>query len=1090
MTQKPTYKELEQRVEALERVNASLSKEKERAVNITKRKYADEEQNKPQDLLSKALEVANIAPWEYDVANDLFMFNDHFYRLLRTTAEEEGGYTMSSEEYVRRFVHPDDIHVVEESIKRSIDVIDPDSEQRVEYRVICGDGSVGYTSVKLLVVKDSQGKTVRTFGVNQDITERKQAEIEREKLQTQLSNAVEIANLAPWEYDIANDLFTFNDHFYKVFRTTAEEQGGYTMSSGEHARRFIHPDDIDDLESVEEAVEAIDPDSGSIMEHRVVFDDGSVGYVSVKSAVVKDSQGNPILTYGVNQDITEQKQAETEREKLQVLLSNAVEISKLAPWEFDVAKDVFIFNDHFYKLFRTTAEDVGGYEMSPEEFARRFVHPDEIHLFRETMKEDKAPGQNIKRQLERRIIYCDGSVGYTSVNLLFIKDGQGNTIRIYGATQDITERKQAEIEREKLQAQLSNALEIANLAPWEYDIVEDLFTLNDHFYKIFHTTAEEVGGYTMSSEEHARRFVHPDDVHTLESINESIQKIDPESGERLEHRIIYGDGTVGYMSVKAFVVKDGQGKAIRTYGVNQDITERKQAEIDREKLQAQLSNALEIANLAPWEYDVAEDLYTLNDHFYKVFRTTAEEVGGYTMSSEEFARRFVHPDELRTFEERINESKKGTDPDYRQRLEHRIIYGDGTPGYMSVIPFMVKDSQGKTVHTYGATQDITGQKRMEEELLRARKLESIGILAGGIAHDFNNILTTILGNIALAKMDVGPKDEIFPLLSDVETASSRAQALTKQLLTFAKGGAPIKETSSIKEVITESSIFVLRGSKSSCEFSIAEDLWPVEVDVGQISQVINNIVMNANQAMPNGGRIQVTGENLTIEDKHGLPIKPGRYVRISIRDQGLGIAKEDIVKVFDPYFTTKPEGSGLGLATTYSIVKNHDGHITVESELGKGTTFQIYLPASEKTVQETAEDRVIPGTGKILIMDDEVFVRKTLGKILEKLGYEPEFASEGAEAIEMYKTAEESGKPYEAVILDLTIPGGMGGKDTMKKLLEIKSGAKAIVSSGYSDDSLLANFQEYGFRGILPKPFDPQAVSKVLNEVIQGKAGP
>ena len=682
----------------------------------------------------------------------------------------------------------------------------------------------------------------------------------------------------------------------------------------------------------------------------------------------------------------------------------------------------------------------------------------------------------------------DGSILDVEVSVQFQPEGRG---LFFVFVRDITERKQVEEEQKNLQAQLVNAMEMAHLGPWEYDVANDLFMFNDHFYKIFRTTAEEVGGYTMSSEEYARRFLHPDDIPLVgEEVRKAIEATDPNFSRQLEHRILYADGTVGWITVRFNIIKDENGQTVRTYGANQDITERKQAEIEREKLQAQLSNALEIANLAPWEYNVAEDLFTLNDHFYKLFRTTADEVGGYTMSSGEFARRFFHPDEVPAFEERLHESGEERDPDLRQRSEHRIIYGDGTPGYISVIPSDVKDSQGKTVHIYGVNQDVTEQKRMEEELLRTQKLESVGILAGGIAHDFNNILTTILGSIALAKMEVGPKDEIFPLLSDVETASSRAQALTKQLLTFAKGGAPIKETSSVKEVITESSIFVLRGSKSSCEFSIAEDLWSVEVDVGQISQVINNVVMNANQAMPDGGRIQVAGENLTIEDTHGLPIKPGRYVRISIRDQGLGIAKENIEKVFDPYFTTRHEGNGLGLATTYSIVKNHDGHITVESELGKGSTFQIYLPASEKTVQEMAEDRVIPGTGKILIMDDEPFVRKTLGRILEKLGYEPEFAQEGAEAIEMYKTAEESGKPYEAVILDLTIPGGMGGKETIKKLVEIKSGAKAIVSSGYSDDSLLANFQEYGFRGILPKPFNPQTVSKVLNEVIQGKAGP
>jgi PAS domain S-box-containing protein len=1076
MTQKPTYKELEQKVEALEKENASLTKEKERAVNITERNLAEKAMRESEKLYRRILQTATDGFWLLDLDGCLLDVNDAYCTMSGYSKEELLSMRVSdleaSESHEEVSVH----------IKKIID----QSGDRFETRQRRKDGSI--LDVEISVQFQPGGKGL-LFVFVRDITERKQAEDEREKLQVQLSNALEIANLAPWEYDVVEDLFTLNDHFYRLFRTTAEEVGGYVISHEEYARRFVHPDDIDHFKKrMQEPSEGPGQNFKERMERRVIFADGTVGYLSINLLSIKDNQGKTVRIYGASQDITERKRAEEKQKNLQAQLVNAIEMAHLGPWEYDVANDLFLFNDHFYKIFHTTAEEVGGYSISSEEYAQRFLHPDDIPLVgEEVRKAIETTDPNFSRQMEHRILYADGTVGWITVRFNIIKDENGQTVRTYGANQDITERKQAEIEREKLQAQLSNALEIANLAPWEYDVAEDLFTLNDHFYRLFRTTAEEVRGYTMSSEEHARRFVHPDDSQG--PLKEIIESIDSDSGLRKEHRAVHGDGTVGYKSVKMFVARDSHGKAVRAYGVNQDITESKQAEMEREKLQALLSNAVEIANLAPWEYNVAEDLFTFNDIFYKVFRTTADEVGGYTMSSGEFAQRFFHPDEVRTFEERLHESDEGRDLYSGQRVENRIIYGDGTHGYISVIPCDVKDSQGKTIHIYGVNQDITEQKRMEEELLRAQKLESVGILAGGIAHDFNNILTTILGSIALAKMDVGPKDEIFPLLSDVETASSRAQALTKQLLTFSKGGAPIKETSSVKEVITESSIFVLRGSKSSGEFSIAEDLWPVEVDVGQISQVINNVVMNANQAMPEGGKIQVTGENLTIEDTHGLPIKPGRYVRISIRDQGLGIAKEDIEKVFDPFFTTKHEGSGLGLATTYSIVKNHDGHITVESELGKSTTFQIYLPASEKAIQGMAEDRVIPGTGKILIMDDEAFVRKTLGRILERLGYEPEFAEEGAEAIEMYKTAEESGKPYEAVILDLTIPGGMGGKETVKKLLEMKSGAKAIVSSGYSDDSLLANFQEYGFRGILPKPFDPQAVSKVLNEVIQGKAG-
>ncbi len=948
------------------------------------------------------------------------------------------------------------------------------------------DGSIIDVEVSVGFHPEEKG---RLFGFFRDITKRKQEQMEREDLQAQLSNAIEMVRLGPWEYDVTNDLFTFNDHFYKIFHTTAEQVGGYTMSSSEYAQRFLHPDDRHLVEKeVRRLLEETDPNYSYQQEHRILYADGTVGYITVRAFSVKDANGQIVRTYGVNQDVTERKQAEIEQEKLQAQLSNALEIANLAPWEYDIAKDLFTFNDHFYKVFRATAEEVGGYTMSSEEFARRFVHPDDalepVDAFIDEIDPDSG------QILEHRTIYGDGTIGYMSVKLFVAKDSQGKAIRAYGVNQDITESKREEMEREKLRAQLSNAVEIANLAPWEYDVASDLFTFNDIFYKVFHTTADEMGGYTMSSSEFAQRFFHPDEVHGFaERLYQSSEGRDPDVGKRLEHRIIFGDGTPGYVSVIPFLIKDSQGKTVRTYGTTQDITEQKQAEIERENLQAQLSNAVEMVHLGPWEYDVANDLFTFNDHFYKIFRTTVKQVGGYTMSSAEYAQRFLHPGDRGLVGEEIRKMLETTDPNYNRQVEHRIIYTDGTVGYVTVRIFIVKNADGQTVKSYGVNQDITERKRIDEELLKTQKLESTGILAGGIAHDFNNILTTILGNISMAKTNMAPDDEMFDLLSEAETASNRAQALTRQLLTFSKGGTPLKETATIKGMLKESTLFVLRGSKSDCEFSVEEDLWPVDVDVGQISQVIHNVVINANQAMPQGGSIRIEAKNLVIENRHAPPLKPGRYVRISITDQGTGIGKKDLSRIFDPYYTTKQEGSGLGLATSYSIINRHGGHITVESRLEVGTTFHIYLPASDKMVPEKEEDHLIKGRGRILVMDDDAPLRKTLGRMLEKLGYEPGFAEDGIEAIRMLKEAKRSKKPFDAVILDLTVPGGMGGKDALPKMLDIDPEVKAIVASGYSDDPVLAKYKQYGFKGMLPKPFEPLSLSRVLSEVIQGKEG-
>ncbi len=394
-----------------------------------------------------------------------------------------------------------------------------------------------------------------------------------------------------------------------------------------------------------------------------------------------------------------------------------------------------------------------------------------------------------------------------------------------------------------------------------------------------------------------------------------------------------------------------------------------------------------------------------------------------------------------------------------------------------------------TVKGVIVTRDITEQKRLEEERLRATKLESVGLLAGGIAHDFNNILTSVFANIGLAKI-VAAKNSSSPSvverLSAAEKACLRARDLTKQLLTFAKGGAPVKSTTSIASIISDTVEFALRGSSVRCGLQIPEGLWPVVVDEGQISQVLQNLVINAEQAMPEGGVIEVTLENNAILSPTDLPLKPGNYVQVTVTDQGIGIPQDHLPKIFDPYFTTKQKGSGLGLATTYSIIKRHEGYITVSSALGKGACFTLYLPAS--SLKEASPDEtpkaLIHGKGRILVMDDEDEIQEILGKMLEYLGFDVDFASEGEKALSHYTTAFEQGSPYIATILDLTIPGGMGGKETLRKIKALHPEAAVIVSSGYSNDPVMARFQQFGFSGVIAKPYNLLDLSKVLSHIL------
>ncbi len=382
-------------------------------------------------------------------------------------------------------------------------------------------------------------------------------------------------------------------------------------------------------------------------------------------------------------------------------------------------------------------------------------------------------------------------------------------------------------------------------------------------------------------------------------------------------------------------------------------------------------------------------------------------------------------------------------------------------------------------------RDITNYKKMQEEIIRSEKLESLGILAGGIAHDFNNFLTIIMGSCSLIMMKMKGNSEITDMISDVAKATNRAKRLTQQLLTFARGGAPVKEITSIVSIVKDSSEFVLRGSKSKCEFLISDNLYSVNVDVGQISQVIQNVVLNANQAMPEGGTIMISIENKNIKEGGKITLKTMKYIKISIKDQGVGIPGKHLIKIFDPFFTTKQAGSGLGLAISYSIVKNHCGYIEVQSDLGKGATFCIYLPAQKKQGEKEKEKKYIffKEGGKVLIMDDEKGVRELIRKILNNMGFDVDLAKDGEEAINKYRKAIDSEKSYDIVIMDLTIPGGMGGEEAVKELLKLDPDAKVVVSSGYSTDPIMSNYKDYGFKGCLSKPYNIDELSEVLEKI-------
>ncbi len=405
----------------------------------------------------------------------------------------------------------------------------------------------------------------------------------------------------------------------------------------------------------------------------------------------------------------------------------------------------------------------------------------------------------------------------------------------------------------------------------------------------------------------------------------------------------------------------------------------------------------------------------------------------------------------------------------------------------------MKNDAGNATGILFVLRDITRELRAIETLKRVERLDSIGTLAGGIAHDFNNILTAIFGNISIAKIKLQENHPAYRFISEAAKSMNRATSLTQQLLTFAKGGTPVKEDVNLCEVINEIVHFDLAGSNVKPIINAADDLWTAEADKGQIQQVFSNLTINADQAMPDGGHLYITLENADVADGSVPNLAPGRYIRATVRDEGVGIHEKHLKTVFEPYFTTKQAGNGLGLATTYSIVVKHGGAISVESELGKGTIFTLYIPASDSkasagsnAVDEHKQEATKVENAKVLVMDDEEVILDLVAEILGDAGYSVVIAQDGKEALEKYKRSMTEGKVFDAVIMDLTVPGGKGGKEIIGEILEIDPNAKCIVSSGYADDTVMANYEDYGFVANVPKPFRIESLLKVLKRVIMG----
>lgn len=690
----------------------------------------------------------------------------------------------------------------------------------------------------------------------------------------------------------------------------------------------------------------------------------------------------------------------------------------------------------------------------------------------------KAEGKDLKQTpiFEARVRTREG---YFQGELSTVGIKYRDSHALFISIRELSERKKIEKELQEKRGFLEALIDNSPIGISVHDINGTLLMANESWRRIWKKTKEDQLKKMIPRSE---LKMDVSDSYLGDYIR-AVEDIYRNGGELYipQLRILnpYPEGTE-WISHHFYALKDEDGKVDKVITLTVDLTEtfktREELEVTRDKYR-ELSRNVPVAIYRSTS-EPGGRILSANPEMFNMFAiANVEDLGNICVQE-----LYVDTDRRRDLIEKIHYEEVVED------FEAELKRLDGTTFLASISAKGIVGSSGETEYIEGIIRDITNQRRIEEDQQKVENLESIGTLAAGIAHDFNNLLMSIQGNISLAISGTDAKENRNRLIL-AEAATDAAADLTRQLLTFSRGGVPLKKQVDLRNIVPTAAQFALRGSSILAEFDINDDLDFVEVDVEQISQVVKNIVLNSVQAMPDGGIIKITCRNIEILEEEN-DLKPGSYVLTSIKDLGEGIPSENLAKIFNPYFTTKPGGTGLGLSMCYSIVSRHSGTIRVFSEHGEGTEFAVYLPVAtgvfdEEAVTEEFENHdPVVDSMHVLVMDDDPGIRDVLAGMLEILGHKVERCENGADAISFYKKQMSSGKPFDLVIMDLTIPGGMGGEEAIKYLREMDPEVKAIVSSGYSNNPVISNFSDYGFSGRLAKPFKISTLKREIHSVL------
>jgi PAS domain S-box-containing protein len=1014
--------------------------------DITQRKMEGEEIAERGAMMQQIMDTASVAIFLVDRSGRIVHANRRMAEMFSCSLE-----SLVGSEYVDH-VHPSERETGRQKMQALLasEISSVDLE-RLYWRK---DGTQFWGHLAGRRLHDIHGNELGLVGVITDIDKRKQAE---DLVSASEKKFSAIFGLIPDPTTITDietgRILDLNDPAARWFGHSREEAIGMTTAE---VQVWEDPSDRDRL--IQEM-----RDKGVIndMPFRLRMHDGKIREVLISSRMIEI--GGKLHMLSRVHDITELKRAaevlrisEEKFRKMFLTSPDSININRLQDGMY------ISINQGFTSITGYTAADVIG-KTSVE------LNIWDDPADRQKLVEGLRKYGEVKN-LEARFRTKDGRIidGLMSASIIEID----HVPHLVNITRDVTERKRSElalIQSERKYRRLYNETPVLLHS---IDRNGNLVEVNDYWLNTMGYARSEVIGrkvtdfYTEASRTYAQNIVQP------AFFRDGVVK-------DIAYQFVKKDGVVIDVLLTATAERDAAGTVVRSQAVIEDITERKRAEEALRENQAQLDLAMQSAHMGIWRWEISEDRRYFDNLVCQLLGIDATT---FTGTSEEFLRA-VHPEDRKKVKAAI---ARTLELDVLYEPTYRAIWPDGSIHYVTARGKLVSDDKGRPARVNGILWDVTEQRLLEQKIIKSQKLESIGTLAGGIAHDFNNLLQGIFGYITMAKLSISQREKALSMLEQAEKALHQSVNLTSQLLTFSKGGKPVKKILALRPLIENTVGFALSGSRSTCEIVIDDDLRAVEADEGQIGQVIQNIVLNADQAMPLGGMIRVSARNISAAEIVPQVDLQGDLVEISVRDQGAGIPAEHLTKIFDPYFTTKEKGSGLGLATSYSIVKNHGGLIRPRSDVGKGTTLSIYLPASgaHGDARNSSAIPVAARMGRILIMDDEEMIRAVAGELLTSMGHEVAFADKGETALEVYRAARDAGRPFDVVILDLTIRGGMGGMDTLRKLVEIDPDVKAVVSSGYSDDAALSNYRGQGFRAFLKKPYDLEDLQSTLNSLL------